>query len=353
MSKQTRRTTIEDVADHAGVGKVTVSYVLNGRSKSARISPATQERVLNSAAELNYRPNALARMLVQQRTDTIAVAFQYATYFAGLSNFSSEVMRGVCSACVDLNVDVMLHTKPTEPGALELSTLMDGRVDGVLMLRDRNDPTLKALASQVFPTVLFFCRGTDPTLPFVDCDNVEGGRLAARHLLDLGHTKLAFLAGPEDSNAASDRLYGFSQELLDAGITLTPAHIFRSRQDASSVDQLLEVIRTGSFPTGVFAWSDDDAVRFITALAGTGVSVPEEISVVGFDSSQACERMTPQLTSIRQPIFEMAYKAAHLLIKLVRQEESGQSQYIFPPRLDERNSTGRAQPSSSPVRLSI
>ena len=112
----TRRKTIEDVAKLAGVSKVTVSYVLNGQGASARISEPTERRVLAAAAELGYQKNALARMLVTRKTDTLALVFQFASYFSAPSAFITEVMRGVCEGCTEAGLDLMLHTRPVGEG---------------------------------------------------------------------------------------------------------------------------------------------------------------------------------------------------------------------------------------------
>src|SRR5436190_17091284 len=106
-----RRVTIVDVAKKAGVGKGTVSYVLNGQSRLARISHETEKKVILAADELNYKPNALARMLVKRRTDILAVVFQRGYFFTSWSSFTAEVMRGISTAAVELDYDLMLHTK--------------------------------------------------------------------------------------------------------------------------------------------------------------------------------------------------------------------------------------------------
>jgi LacI family transcriptional regulator len=319
------------------VGKVTVSYVLNGQSRAARISEDTEKKVIRCAEELGYRPNALARMLVTQRSDALAVVFQYGTYFSALSSFTSEAMRGVCAACVETGFDLMLHTKPTDDPISEACALMDGRVDGVLMLRDRDDPALTEVMAHEFPCVLFFTRSDDPRVPFVDSDNYAGGRMATSHLLDLGHRSIGMVMGPSGSVAASDRFNGYRNALESAGLQARPDFLVSGI--GTDPQPLIDLLTRRDRPTALFVWSDDDAFVCMQQAAELGISVPGELSIVGYDSSEACERSTPALTSIRQPVFDMAFAATRLLASLVRGTKVERTRIVFPPDLDVRGST--------------
>lgn len=334
-----RRTTINDVARRAAVGKVTVSYVLNGRATEVGISSETSERVFAAAKELDYRPSAIARMLVGSKADAIAVVFQHARYFSTSSMFLSEVMRGVCEACTDQNVDLLLHTKSTDDARDEANALSDGRVDGVLMLRDEGDPTLAALIERQFPVVLFFSRSSDPNVPFVDSDNFSGGKLAASHLLSLGHTRLGMVAGSPKSIDSSDRLQGFRSTLEAAGHSLDPAHVVHMPSPGADPEDFLRMIDRPDRPSGLFVWSDDVAFECMRLLHEKGIQIPTDMSLVGFDSTSACLRAVPPLTSVRQPIAEMAASATSILTSIVRGHEVLTRQIVFPPQLDIRGST--------------
>ncbi|MBX3111484.1 MAG: LacI family DNA-binding transcriptional regulator [Fimbriimonadaceae bacterium] len=344
----TRRTTIDDVARLAGVGKVTVSYVLNGRADQARISAETAERVFAAARELDYRPNGLARALSRQRTDTVAVVFQYADYFSASSSFINEVMRGVCEACVEEGLDVLLHTKPASDPTAEAGALTDGRVDGVLMLRDADDPTLNAVLGRRFPTVLFFTRTTQEGVPFVDCDNHSGGMLATEHLISLGHRRIGFLHGSVKSVDSVERGAGYRAALERHGIAYDPGLV---RPFASADDDprpFVELMRLPDRPTGLFVWSDDVAFECLRLLGGLGLDVPGDVSVVGFDSSAACDRVSPPLTSVNQPVAEMARAATKLLARILRGDAPAEGrQIVFPLELDVRASTQAVRPTPS------
>lgn len=339
----TRRITIEDVAKHAGVSKVTVSYVLNGRGEYARISPQTIARVFGAAKELQYRPNALARMLLRQRTDSIAVAFQYADYFATASTFISEVMRGVCSSCVELGLDVLLHTRPATVGQPEADMLTDGRVDGLLMLRDQDDPTLNEILDRQFPTVLFFTRSSRPDVPYVDADNYSGGRVGTKHLLDIGHTKIGMVRGHSLSVSSNDRYNGYRDALEAFGLQVRSDHVATLASPMDPPGDLLAMMSGPDRPTALFVWSDDVAFSVLRWLGEIGLSVPNDVSVVGYDSSDACERSNPALTSVKQPVFEMAHEATDMLARIIRKQPLKRHQVLYAPTLDLRASTAPVQ----------
>ncbi len=333
-----KRFTIEDVARLAGVGKVTVSYVLNGRATEARISPETCERVMVAAKELDYRPSAVARSLSSKRSDAITVVFQYGGFFSAGSSFINEALRGVSEACVEADVNLILHTRSFKTVEEEAFALMDGRTDGALILRDHNDPLVSALTRRGFPLVLFFTRHPDSEVDFIDSDNFSGGRLACRHLLELGHKKIAMAIGSSGSVASNDRLAGFKAALQEEGIDCdlnllkalpTPEHV-----DAEVPKWIRE---TGA--TGLVCWSDDVAFACMKELKQAGFSLPEDLSLVGFDSSEACERVTPPLTSVRQPISNMGYAAAKRLITRSRGVDVAGAPSIYPLTLDVRGST--------------
>jgi LacI family transcriptional regulator len=337
-----RRPTINDVARLAGVGKVTVSYVLNGQSRSARISEETEKRVMAAARDLEYRPNRLARMLANKRTESIAVVFQYADLFSSGSGFINEVMRGVCAATVDLGFDLMLHTKAVNNPIDEANVLSDGRVDGALALRDEDDPTILSLLDRNFPTVQFFCRCDHPNAIWVDADNVAGAMLATKHLLDLGHRQICMIEGPVHSVAAKHRQVGFRQALEDALIAPIAEGI-HCGNPVEAEQAIPAFLATHPKTTALFCWSDEVAVRAVEVARGLGIRVPSQLSIVGFDSLEICNRSHPPLTSVRQPVFEIAERATKMLIRATLGEPIAERNFLFPLTLDVRGSTGPAQ----------
>ncbi len=340
-----KRFTIGDVARLAGVGKVTVSYVLNGRGEENRISKETQERIHVAARELEYRPSAVARSLVSKRANAISVVFQYATYFRAGSGFVNELMRGVCEECVEADINLILNTRTFKSVEEEADAIMDGRSDGALILRDASDPLLALLHKRQFPVVTFFSRPTESNIPFVDSDNVTGGETATKYLQELGHQNIGLIVGSAGSVASNDRHEGYRKALgakYRADWTISSV----TQEDfPSAVVQWIKVHQL----TAVLCWSDDVAFTCIKQLQRSGISVPDDVSIVGFDSSEECNRISPRLTSMRQPIFEIARSAARTLISATRQLPA-ESQNIFPMTLDIRESAKQLETNQSSLK---
>ncbi len=347
-----KRSTIQDVAKQAGVSKVTVSYVLNGRSVEARISKDTEQKVLATAKELGYTPNRIAKMLATKRTDTIAVALQKAQYFSAWSSFLSEAMHGITRGVVEADLDLLMHTRGSH-STLESSQpesageLLDGRVDGVLALRDHGDPLLESILNASIPTVLFFSRHPDKSVCWVDTDNFEGGKIAARHLISLGHKRLSMVVGSDRSVSSSQRQAGFLEEAMLAGIDILPEQFIRIVDPSQSYQELYEYLASSHRPTGLFVWSDDVAFGCMRIASELGLKIPDELSIVGFDSTDRCDNVIPALTSIRQPIFEIGQAAVLLLAKLIKKEEISDKHLVFSPTLDLRASTAPARAMST------
>jgi len=330
-----QRSTILDVANRAGVGKVTVSYVLNGQAEAARISQATIDKVTQAAIDLNYRPNAHARNLATKRANAIGVVFQYGDFFSKQSSFITEVLQSVCQACVEADVDVTLHTRPTTDPATEANVLSDGRVDAVILIRDENDPVHQLLLDRNFPAVLFFCRSEDHRAAFVSCDNYSGGRLAVNHLLSLGHRRIAMLRGSEGSVDSNDRFHGYMSALESAGIPFNPDFVLTN----TSVDKIGTLLQMPERPTAIFSWSDDSAMEAIRIAQSIGLTVPADLSVIGFDGTNAGEKFQPSLTSIRQPIEDIARTAVKLALELTGEKSVTDHRFVLPPTLITRKST--------------
>lgn len=341
------RTTIHDVARLAGVSKVTVSYVLNDRCVDARISEATATKVRAAAQALNYSPNAIAKTLATRQSRTIGVVFQSGVFFSQGSSFTGELMRGVCAGAVANGYDLMLHTSPVQSPREELNRLCDGRIDGVLVLRDQGDELLEGLLKAKIPCVQFFTRCDDPDAYWLDTDNFLGGRMAAEHLLSLGHTRLGMIGGPEGSIAAQQRRQGFEAALRDAGVQIDRKNFISAPDPTSPLEGVAEMLGRSGRPTGLFVWSDDVALAAWPLFASLGLSVPNDLSVIGFDSSPACERSSPPLTSIQQPIYAIATSATEVLILAIEKKITDGMQKVYSPTLEARGSTAQAPISVS------
>ena len=345
--------TMRDVAERAGVSKATVSYVLNGREAAMRIPDETRERILCAVRELGYYPNAVARSLKSKGTHAIAVVMQYPALFSGWSGFTNELMHGITDAAVAHGYNVMLQTRQPErpwrggqmdPVEAEVATLTDGRVDGALLLRDVDDPLAPALRRRGFSAVLMFTPSEDAEQWYVDCDNRLGGQLATEYLLSLGHRRIMHLCGTPHSGAARERYAGYRAALGAAGLEANPAWVLEAGSplaDFAPAAQLFQG-KPESRPTAVFAWSDDVAIQMMCVLRGQGLRIPQDVSVVGFDSTALCDHTDPPLTSIRQPIYDMAAQALTLLTQQLAGEQPAATQSRVVPSLMIRRSCAPA-----------
>lgn len=334
--------TLSDIAAQIGVSKVTVSYVLNGRHTRVRISDETRDRVLRTAQAMGYHPNALARGLARRRTDTLTLVMQSPAVFSGGSGFMNELMRGTLEAANERGFDLMLHTKSEPNIDRDALLLTDGRADGALLLRDLDDLLAPRLSERGFPFVQIFSRSLCPGAWFLDCDNVLGGRRATEHLLGLGHVRIAHLCGSPHSAAALDRREGYEQALAAQGIPANPAWCREVTYGGGDFDFLGGLLAGSDAPTALFAWSDDAAIGALRWLRerGGGKQAPRDISVVGYDGTDVCEQTSPRLTSVRQPIYDMAARGVELLVAQINKEPVAQTRVLFAPVLVPRASCG-------------
>ena len=333
--------TIREVAAKAGVTKAVVSAVLNERHTTIRVSEETRERIQQAAQELRYRPNAVGRALARKRTDTIGIVPQWTGYLSVWSGFTSEMMQGISAAAIREGYRVLLNFR-SEPGPdQEIAAVTDGQIDGALLWRHASDPMAQRLEESGFPAVMMFGPHPDPDIWFVDCDNVLGGRLATELLLGLGHTRILHLTADDNELYVRDRRQGYQDALRDAGIPVRPEWIVNAGWEGSEetvYTRIEALLRAVEGPTAVFAWYDGVAIRLLQKAREWGLRVPEDLSIVGFDSTAQCLLTSPPLTSVHQPIREIADCAATLLIRRLRGETVEETRRLFLPTLDERAS---------------
>jgi DNA-binding LacI/PurR family transcriptional regulator len=306
-----RGATIAEVAAEAGVGIGTVSRVLNG---SPAVSDRTRRRVLDAIATLDYQPSAAARALSTGRTGAIGVIAPFFTQPSVIERLSG-VSRALTTAGYELILfDVERAEQLSEffnAGALR------GRVDGLLSISLSPSPlAARRLEAARLPVVLVD-RG-DEGIPGITIDDVEGGRMAAEHLLALGHRRIAFL-GDEEENAfgfdsSARRRVGFEAALEAAGHPLAPElRIGRPHGRDIAQDAAAGLLALADPPTAIFATSDVQAIGVLKAARAAGVSVPDELSVLGFDDVEAAEYTG--LTTIAQPLEESGALGAELLLR--------------------------------------
>lgn len=307
-----RAPTLEDVAAHAGVSRATASRVVN---RDPRVGTDARESVLAAITQLGYRPNRAARSLVRREPDSVAVVIPESDDRIFADPFFSRTLAGVTRALQDTTMQVVLVMgEPGDRDGRMEGYLRGGHTDGAIVTsHHREDNLWRVLTETKLPSV-FLGRpyASEASLPFVDVDNVAGGELAARRLIERGCQRIGMVCGPQNMSAGRDRATGW-RRVMDAagrGTDLVVEGDFTSGSGAAGMRELLS--RDPSID-GVFVASDLMAVAAIRELTATGRSVPDDVAVVGFDDIEAAAAMHPALTTVKNPIAAMAQQAVLML----------------------------------------
>jgi LacI family repressor for deo operon, udp, cdd, tsx, nupC, and nupG len=333
--------TMRDVASLVGVSQATVSYVLNAK-RNARVGMETRQRVLEAAAALQYRPNAIARAMASGCSRTIGVYQPHVAESALSGMWSTLVTRGIGEALNQREQHLLLfgYRGSDEPPP---SSFVDGRVDGLIILAPhREDELPKRLANLNFPTVIVGSYAPEGTnIASVDADNVRGAWNAVEHLINLGHKRIAHLVGPINVPNAVDRWIGYEQAMVAHGLLGTgELTIPSSFQEEGGYRSALEVLARSPSPTALFIANDIAALGALRACADMSLRVPEDVAIVGYDDSPVCVVARPQLTTMRQPAVEMGRAAVELMMSLKEGEPVSERNLLFPAELIIRESCG-------------
>ncbi|WP_206789833.1 LacI family DNA-binding transcriptional regulator [Amycolatopsis sp. MtRt-6] len=330
------RVTIAEVARRARVSKTTVSRVLNNK---ADVDAATAIRVREVIAATGYIPSAGAVGLARGVTRTVGMLVPGLTW-----PWMGEVLQGVADVVESKGYGLLLSTTNRGADSLgEFSRQVSAKAfDGLLLVEPPEAVRhLRVLHDSGLPVVVIDDRGRRPAFPSVGTDNRHGGAAAARHLLHTGRTRLATVTGPHDFGCTADRLNGFNEVVLDAGLTLDPRLIiegdFTSESGEAAILQLLE---TGPEFDAVFAHNDLTAAGVLTGLRRSGRRVPDDVAVVGFDDIPLAAHTQPPLTTIHQPLRQMGETAATLLLDRLAGAPAPDEPLIVPTTLVIRGSTG-------------
>ena len=332
--------TIYDVAERAGVGIATVSRVLN---TSPRVREATRQRVLAAIEELNYYPGAAARTLLSGRTRTIGFILCQSPNRIFADAFLPEVLRGVGDAVQENGFRVLVHSvEDVSAPQAYIRLVREKHTDGIILSGPRSDDQqLPRLKAEGFPVVLLGqLPGSD--IPFVDVDNVGAARQAVNHLLGLGHRRVGMITNaPLAYTAARDRLAGYRQALEEARISFDEELVrygdFREESGRAAMNQLLDLAAP---PTAVFVASDLVAFGGLVAIKQRGLTIPDDVALVGFDDVQLAHYVDPPLTTVQLPAYDLGYWAATLLTQLIDDEPVEKQEILLQTELVVRQSCG-------------
>jgi len=333
---RTGHVTIREIAELAGVSIATVSRAINGRDD---VSTETRELVQRVVRERGYTANRSARSLSGGRTGLIGATVPMVHY-----PYFSQLVGGAAEALYEQDMRLVLcptmHEHEREVSLLE--RLMHGTTDGaVIILPEESSEELEALLDHGYRFVVI-----DPMMPLnervpaVSAAHASGADLAMKHLLSIGHTRIAAITGPRGVKATEDRRRGYYAALATAGLIPDPQleveGNFEISGGISAAKQLLDLpVR----PTAIFAFNDNMAIGAMQTARARGVRVPEDVSIVGFDDLEEAAIVTPALTTIRQPLAEMGRIAISLLMRLLENQRLEALHVELGTRLVVRDST--------------
>ena len=342
-----KRLTIADIAQKAGVSKQTVSRVINNKPD---VAPHTRQQIQNLIKTMGYSPDPIARSMKGQ------------TYTLGCitPNFSdiniTSIVQAAQSTAREQGFFTLVASATSEiefPGIL--NEMINRRVDGLLVINPRDDHRYHYLQPHIdrgLPMVYIKNTPIDEAISAVCLDDENGGYLAAQHLLTLGHTAIVTILGPENEECTQQRLSGFNKALLNAGIPEDTRLIVNGDWSAESGKTAIKKLIGYKVPfTAVFAQNDWMAIGAITAIKEAGLSIPDEISIIGYDDLPITAFIDPPLTTIRQPIDQFGKTAAEVLISHIRQTDRPPEIIRLDPTLVIRNSTASCSPKRTTASL--
>ncbi len=310
----TKAATIKDVARASGVSTATVSYVLNNGPR--RVVPATRARVQAAIERLQYHPSTMARGMGQKRLDCLGVVFPQPNPGLVADSYFGAVLDGIIQAATERRQNVTLYTGLEWSGAESLPAFRDRRVDGLLLVATLTDSGLvPALTEAGLPFVLISGASPDPRVSQVDIDNAEAARQVVAHLAGLGHTRIALLGGQPNSPSTAPRRAGFLAAMQEFGLPVDPDLLLEGAYTREwGRDGMARLLRLDTPPTAVFAGGDGIAAGAYTACADGDITLPDQMSLVGFDDAPYAKDLVPALTTVRHPLTRIGATAATMLL---------------------------------------
>ncbi len=331
---------IKDVALRAGVSVTTVSHVVNG---TRFVSETARQRVEKAVRELGYVPSAVARSLKHNTTRTFGMVIPNNSnpYFA-------EIIQGAEERCFAAGYNVILCNSNDDPErqAAYLRVLAEKRIDGLIFVVTGSDAVVRATLGGInTPLVLLDREVTGVSGDLVKVNHVLGSQMATRHLLELGHPRVACISGPPGLSPSSQRRAGWKDALEQAGVERKENDLARGDFTARGGYLAMQtLLRRSPRPTAVFACNDLMAFGALAAAREAGIAVPQQLSIVGFDDIDLAAFSAPPLTTVAQPKQQIGTVAADLLLDRVSNARTDNRQMILDPELRVRASTAPYQP---------
>ncbi|EFI84473.1 LacI family DNA-binding transcriptional regulator [Listeria grayi] len=329
--------TIREIAAATGVSITAVSQILNG--KGERFSLATRERVLKTAKEQNYKPNFFAKNMVITRTNTIGMIVPEVT-----DPFFSQMIKGAEDFLNQNDYMIILCNSSNERQRefQYVEELLHRAVDGVIIATPHliDEKTLSAIRVKKRPYILLDHQLNPRQEGRITIDDVQGGYIATRHLIENGHRKIGIITSDTTFYNVSGRLEGYFEALAEAGIPVQEKYIERANQTTQGGYEAAERLLKEDV-TAIFATNDLMAFGTYRAAWGEKIRIPEDLSVIGFDDIEMSAFTTPPLTTVRQPVYQIGATAAELLLRKVEAPTEKVGNQHFEIELIERGSVAR------------
>lgn len=313
--------TIKEVAELAGVSQMTVSRVLNRRET---VKESTRVKVEEAIRELNYRPNLLARGLAGGKSLFIGLIFHNPS-----NTYLGELLVGALQSCRDeghhLVIEDFTSDDLKEHGPRFVERLGGAGLDGVIVAPpiSEDDDILDALTAAQIVTVLIAPKDVSTTDISVSIDDAQAAEQMTQHVIGHGHRKIGFIRGPDNQSSSRRRFRGFKSAMAHSSLAVEDAWVAQGDYTYRSGMVAAEAILSlPDRPTAIFASNDDMAAGVVAVAQQKGLKVPEDLSVVGFDDTMFATAIWPQLTTVRQPIADMAAESVHLLSRFLRARDS-------------------------------
>ncbi|WP_336771369.1 LacI family DNA-binding transcriptional regulator [Paenibacillus sp. MMO-58] len=332
------KATIYDVAKEAGVSIATVSNAINGKGN---VSKKRREQIFKIMEQMNYQPNVNASALMGKKTYTLGLLIP------DISNpFFSEIARAIEDQAHQLGYSVIMCSTDNKDERVEryIALLEQKNVDGILIGTGvDNLDILTNLQARKIPIVMISREASALEVDTVVADDYVGGLMAAQHLIEMGHTRIAILSEQLKVSSARERIRGFKQGLQDRQISFDDRNLVicdymveEGRRGAG------ELLGRGDRPTAIFCCNDVLAIGAMQEARSLGIKVPEELSIVGFDDTILAAVVDPPLTTVAQPIASMAKQAFQLMISNLDEAEPVKKRIVLRPEINIRQSTAKA-----------
>ncbi|RBW68813.1 LacI family DNA-binding transcriptional regulator [Bacillus taeanensis] len=328
--------TISDVVKLSGLSKTTVSRVINNHPY---VSKENREIVLNSIKELGYVPNPSARRLRGQLTTTIGVIIPRI-----VNPFFSYLVNAIEQAAFKQGYQVLISQSNEDKNKeiAFLNLLKTKQVDGIIMTSIENDWDIIQSYKEYGSILLCNDYVNQDVFPMIRLDQVKGAYLGVRHLIERGHQKIAYCTGGlfDDEGKGKDRNHGFQKALNEAAIKVNPKWIFIDQHTVEDGKRIMkQIVEMDDRPTAIFTGSDQVAGGMIMEAKEQGLTIPDDLAIIGFDDQPIAEILDPKLTTIRQPVDQLGEKSIEVMIEMLKNPDMEIKSYELPIELIVRQST--------------